>query len=73
MQNWLLALKFIGVGWYVGLAILLGVLGGVWLDGKLGTRPFFIIVGLFAGLGCAFYGVYLMIMPFIGNKQGKGE
>jgi ATP synthase protein I len=29
--------------------------GGWWLDGKLGTYPLLMILGLFAGAGCSFY------------------
>jgi len=52
----------------VALSILLGVLGGVWLDGKLGTRPVLVIVGLFLGVSVAFYGVYRMLRSFMRSR-----
>jgi F0F1-type ATP synthase assembly protein I len=33
------------------LVLLLGVFGGIWLDGKWGTDPILTIVGSFAGIG----------------------
>ena len=61
------------MGWYIGLCIFLGVWGGLWLDNKLNTKPVFIIVGLILGLAVAFYGVYLMVKPLMGNKKNKED
>jgi len=65
------ALRFIGVGWFVGVSILLGVWGGHWLDEKFGTSPVLVIVGLILGLVVAFYGVYRMLLPLMRNKRDK--
>ncbi len=69
MQRWQRAFQVIGLGWYVGTAILLGVLGGVWLDNKLGTSPLFIVSGLIFGTAVAFYGVAKMLLPLVNNKS----
>ena len=71
MQNWVLAIAFIGAGWYVGLAILLGVLGGMWLDEKMGSGPLFVIIGLILGVIIAFLGVIKMLIPLIQKKRNK--
>jgi len=55
------ALQLIGLGWYVVICITLGILGGLWLDSALGLSPLFMLLGLFAGLGATFYGVYRMV------------
>ena len=73
MQGWQSALRVLGMGWYVVIAILLGILGGLWVDGKLGTKPLFTIIGLIIGIAAAVYGVYQMFLPFIKNKQDKGD
>jgi len=73
MQGWRAALGVLGVGWYVTIAIILGLLCGVWVDGKFGTKPLFTIIGLIIGIIAAVYGVYQMFLPFIKNKQGKGD
>ena len=71
MGRWRAALRLVGVGWYVGLCIFLGVWGGLWLDGKFNTSPILVIVGLILGVVVAFYGVYRMILPNINRKQDK--
>jgi len=73
MKRWQAALRFIGVGWFIGICIVLGVWGGLWLDNKFGTTPIFIIVGLLVGLTIAFYGVYRMIKPLLYNKKNNGK
>ena len=61
------------MGWYIGGCIVLGVLGGLWLDNKFNTAPVLVIVGLLLGITVAFYGVYRMILPNINKKQNKGK
>jgi ATP synthase protein I len=73
MGKWQIALRFIGVGWFVAISILLGVWGGLWLDAKLGTAPIMVIVGLFLGLVVAFYGVYRMLLPLIRSRRDKED
>jgi len=71
-----LALRLLGMGWYVGVCIVLGVVGGLWLDRKLHTTPLLVIVGLLLGIIVAVYGVYKMILPNINNinqKQNGGK
>lgn len=68
-----LALRLLGMGWYVGISIFLGVVGGLWLDRKLHTSPILVIVGLLLGIIVAFYGLYKMILPNINQKQNGGK
>jgi ATP synthase protein I len=46
---------YLGVGMTLAVTILLGLLGGHWLDARFGTRPLFILVGGGLGLGLALY------------------
>jgi len=71
MSKWVAALRLVGVGFFIGGSIVLGVFAGLWLDSKLNTSPILVIVGLILGIVIAFYGVYQMLLPLIGNKQGK--
>ncbi len=64
-------MRLIGVGWYVGACIFLGVWGGLQLDGKFHTSPILVIAGLILGVAVAFYGVYRMILPNINGKRDK--
>jgi ATP synthase protein I len=71
MNRWAAALRLTGIGFYIAASILIGILAGLWLDGKLDTRPLFIIVGLVLGLGVAVFGVYQMIRPLMTDKQDR--
>jgi len=73
MRRWELAFRLVGVGWYIGICIFLGVFAGLWLDKKFDTSPILVIVGLILGITIAFYGVYRMILPLIGDKDDKGD
>ncbi len=66
-------MRLMGVGWYIGVCIVLGVIAGLWLDNKFNTKPWLVIVGLILGVFLAFYGVYRMILPNINKKQNKGK
>lgn len=72
MQQWQLAIRVIGIGWYMALAILGGVLGGLWVGEKLGSKPVFLIIGIMLGLVVAGYGAYQAFRPLM-NNQLKGE
>ncbi|MFH0769650.1 MAG: AtpZ/AtpI family protein [Chloroflexota bacterium] len=72
MSRWQAALRLVGMGWYVGGCIFLGVVAGLWLDNRLGTH-YWVIIGLMLGLLVAFYGVYRMILPNINKNQKKGK
>lgn len=47
-----------GVGIQFGLAVALFALAGNWLDHRLGTSPWLLIVMVFVGAGAAFYSIY---------------
>jgi ATP synthase protein I len=74
MEKWQAALRLVGLAWYIGICIGGGILGGLWLDGRLNTKPLFVIVGLLLGLTLAMYGLYRMIKPLLyKNNSGKGS
>ena len=74
---WLPMLSLMGMGFYIAIAIILGIWGGHWLDGKMNTGPLWLIIGLILGIAVAALGVYNMIKPFMeeakktDNKQNK--
>lgn len=39
-----------GIGFSIAASILIGVLGGLWVDRRLGTGPFGLIAGIIFGL-----------------------
>ena len=65
------AFRMIGVGWYIGLCIVFGLSGGLWLDNKFNTKPLLTIIGLILGVIVAIYGVYRMLVPLLGDKNKK--
>lgn len=64
------ALRVLGVGFFVGGSIVLGVLFGIWLDTKFNTHLLW-IAGLILGIVIAFWGVYQMLLPLMSNKRDK--
>jgi ATP synthase protein I len=73
MDRRLAAFGVLGVGFFIAGSIILGVVGGHWLDGRLNSEPLFLIIGLLLGIVVAFYGVYAMLRPFLKDKQDKGN
>lgn len=71
MSRWVAAMRLVGVGFFIGGSIVLGVVGGLWLDSKLNSEPIWVIVGLILGIVVALYGVYNMLLPLIGSKRNK--
>jgi hypothetical protein len=51
-----------GFGVQFAGAILLFLYAGNWVDGKLGTGPLFLILGVFLGAGASFYSIYRRLM-----------
>jgi ATP synthase protein I len=51
-----------GLGIQFAASILLFLYAGKWLDGRLGTAPLFLIVGVFLGAGASFYSMYRKLM-----------
>jgi len=66
---WLPMLSLFGMGFYIAIAIILGIWGGHWLDGKMNTSPLWLIIGLFLGIAVAALGVYNMIKPFMDEAK----
>lgn len=74
VKPWLAALSLSGIGFYIAGSIILGIVGGRWLDSKLNTNPLWLIVGLILGIIVAVYGTYNMLKPFLeNNKKDKGN
>ena len=62
-------LPLMGMGFYIAIAVLLGIWGGHWLDAKLNTSPLWLIIGLILGIAVAGLGVYNTLKPFIENAK----
>jgi ATP synthase protein I len=73
MKPWLTALSLSGIGFYIAGSIILGILGGRWLDQKLDSSPLWFIIGMILGLAVAFYGTYSMLKPLLNNAGNNGN
>ena len=68
--------RLLGIGWFVALCIVGGVIGGLLLDDVLGTRPALVLAGLGLGLSVAVVGMYRMLMAVLsddGDRTDRGD
>ena len=72
MPTWALALRLMGVGWFVAFSVIIGIVAGLWLDKWLGTKILFTLVGVLLGTTVAFYGLYQMVKPLM-DDMGNGS
>jgi len=66
--------RFSGHGLTLALSMGLFLLGGWWLDGKLGTTPLLTIVGALTGAGAGFYSLlhHMIFFPARKAREEKG-
>ena len=56
------ASAYAGAGFQFAFALLLFLFAGRWADGKLGTAPWLMLLGMFVGGGAGFYSMYRKLM-----------
>ncbi|MFB3883052.1 MAG: AtpZ/AtpI family protein [Armatimonadota bacterium] len=59
-----------GLGFQLGLTVLLGALGGYYLDKRWGTGPWLLLVGTLLGTGAGFYEIIRALNMFQGKNNG---
>ena len=64
-QKVALALRLVGIGWFVAMCIGGGAVGGLLLDRQLETGPIITLVGLCVGIALAVVGMYRMLMAVL--------
>ena len=64
--------RLLGLGWYVGICLVVSTLIGVFLDRSFESIrfPVFTVSGLIVGQICAFAGVYVMVTNVL-NKSSR--
>jgi F0F1-type ATP synthase assembly protein I len=60
-------------GMELAVAILLGLFGGRWLDRHLGTTPFLLIAGVFAGAAAGFYSLIRALSTAEASRRSRRE
>lgn len=68
---WAVALRLTGLGWYVAACVVIGVVGGVFLDKLLGSVFVFTVLGILVGSVAAFWGVYKMVLPVLYGAKSQ--
>ena len=63
--------RLTGLGFYLALCIVGGVLGGVQLDGWLDTGRLFAVLGLFAGLALGVGGSVVLLLDVLRIDEGR--
>jgi len=63
----------LGIGWHIAFSLILGALGGYWLDKHYDTAPIFTLIGLTLGLAVALGGLYLMIRPLMKEENNNTD
>ena len=66
--TWQLIGQLSTIGMSFVFAIILGFGAGFWLDGAIGTKPWFTFIGFFVGLAAGVLNVY-RVMKLAGSKQ----
>ena len=66
-------LRLLGIGWYVALCIVGGIIGGRWLDRWLGVDPVLTLLGLAAGITVAGIGMYRMLNAVLSNAADSED
>jgi F0F1-type ATP synthase assembly protein I len=63
--------EFAGVGLQFALTIVLFALAGIWLDRRLGTSPWFVLLMVFGGASLGFWSMYRRMVG--SAKQPSGS
>ena len=61
--------EFAGIGLQFAFTILIFVFAGVWLDSRLGTSPWLLIVFVFVGAAGGFYSMYRRVTAAQRNSK----
>lgn len=67
--------QYLGVGMQFAGAIVMFLFVGQWLDERLGTSPWLLLIGVFVGAGAGFYSLYrqLVIVPRERERRRREE
>ena len=63
--------KYAGVGLQFAVSIVLFLYVGQWVDRKLGSEPWGMIIGVFTGAGAAFYSMYRRLMADLKEDEAR--
>lgn len=58
-----------GLGFVIASPLVVGTLGGLWLDTQFGTKPMLVIAGMLVGLVGSFFTTRHVVLPFLEKKE----
>ncbi len=64
-------LAFASLGFELVVPVALLTYGGYWLDSRLGTLPWFLLLGVFLGMAVGFYNLFRRAMPAKRGPNGR--
>jgi len=69
------AMRLIGIGWFIVICLILGVVGGIQLDKAVDTGKLFTVIGLFVGLFFGLWGGWLQLSEVLDaiNRRSGGK
>ncbi|MQF64954.1 AtpZ/AtpI family protein [SAR202 cluster bacterium AC-409-J13_OGT_754m] len=71
MSAYSLALRLVGVGWFISSSVVIGLLGGKWLDDKTESSPLFVLSGVALGLLVSSYSIYKTLAHIIRQSDSS--
>lgn len=77
-KSWMKTAQYLNLAFSLGvsmvLIMLLGIYGGNWLDNRLGSSPFFLLLGIILGTGAGFYNLWSELSKLVEiDKRRKQE
>jgi F0F1-type ATP synthase assembly protein I len=63
-------LQLVSLGFELVAPLLAGLFGGRWLDGRLGTRPWLVLVGAVLGSAAGMWSFYRRVVSPGGTRRG---
>ena len=68
-------MRLIGIGWFIVICLILGVVGGIQLDKAVDTGKLFTVIGLFVGLFFGLWGGWLQLSEVLDaiNRRSGGK
>jgi ATP synthase protein I len=67
------AQRVASVGLEMAIAVVIGTLGGSWLDQRLGTRPWLALLGILFGVAAGFRGVLRVVRDHERQMKRQAE
>jgi len=65
--------EYAGAGLQFALSLVVFAFLGIWLDKRLGSSPWFVLICVFVGAGAGFYSIYRKLMGPAKRDSGGGS